>query len=622
MFTSKRFLTATGLLLLGASLAGPYQPSMARQQTGFADPAFERVWTRTDKLVAQGEVSRSWYWGPAPGKTETEKYVEGQGGVRKVQYFDKSRMEINDPTANPNDPFYVTNGLLTVELVSGKVQVGKSAYEGRFPAQIPLASDSDDRNAPTYASFLQIANTPLGDHPAEDRTGKVVNETVNKAGIVEISTAMEKYGVKYGFYNTETKHNIADKFWEFLNLSGPIIGPDGKVTTGKLSDPWFYTTGYAISEPYWANVKIDGKQRDVLIQLFERRVLTYVPDFAPEWRVQMGNIGLHYYDWRYKGAGQRGFARPNVTPVSVPAGALGSPQNPIKMAFVPSANSQRVLASGEPLGRLLGQITGYTFRVSVPTSYAAVIEAMGSNNIDVAWLAPFSYALAHQKYNAQVILSSVRFGQLAYPSVFITADPSIRTLADLRGKKFAFVDPASASGYLYPVAELKRKGLVTGTPPNLDAFFGSGNTIFAGGHDRVVTAVYNGQAAAGAVFGGPLNPGLGTPTDARSLVARTFPDVYQKVRIIAETQLIPNDTVSVRAGLPPDMVRQIQQGLLELAGTTEGNKYLVDLYAINDLAPVTDSFYDPLRRVAQEAGITNFEQLFPTPVPPTPTPRP
>ena len=131
----------------------------------------------------------------------------------------------------------------------------------------------------------------------------------------------------------------------------------------------------------------------------------------------------------------------------------------------------------------------------------------------------------------------------------------------------------------------------------------------------MVTAVYNGQAAGGVVFGGPLNPGLGTPTDARSLVARTLPDVYQKVRIVGETQLIPNDTVSVRRGLPPEMVRQIQQGLLELAGTAEGNKYLVDLYAINDLAPVTDSFYDPLRRVAQEAGITNFEQLFPTPTP-------
>ena len=57
-------------------------------------------------------------------------------------------------------------------------------------------------------------------------------------------------------------------------------------------------------------MKIAGKQEDVLIQLFERRVLTYVPSFAPEWQVQMGNIGAHYYDWRYKNAGQQTFPTP------------------------------------------------------------------------------------------------------------------------------------------------------------------------------------------------------------------------------------------------------------------------------------------------------------------------
>jgi phosphate/phosphite/phosphonate ABC transporter binding protein len=618
---TRQILTVAALTTLIAPAVSVYQPTSAAAE--FADPAFQRVWNRTDKLVADKVLARSWYWGPTPGEAKTEKYVEGQGGNRLVQYFDKSRMEINNPNGNKDDPFFVTNGLLTVELVSGKVQVGNNSYEGRFPAQIPLASDNDDRNAPTYASFLQIANSPLGDHPANDRSDKTVVETVNRAGIVQADATREKYGVKYGFYNNETKHNIADKFWDFLNLSGPVLDASGKQTTAKLSDPWFYTTGYAISEPYWANVKIAGKQEDVLIQLFERRVLTYIPSYSAEWRVQMGNIGAHYYDWRYKGAGQRAITRPDVRPVTVAAGELGSTQNPIKMAFVPSASSARILASGEPLGRLLGQITGYSFKVSVPTSYAAVIESMGSNNIDVAWLAPFSYALAHQKYDAQVILSAVRLGQLAYPSVFITSDPNIKTLADFRGKKFAFVDPASASGYLYPIAAFKSAGLVTGSPPNAESFFGSGNVVFAGGHDRVVTAVYNGQVAGGAVFGGPLNPGTGNPTDARSLVSSTLKDVYQKVRIIGDSQLIPNDTVSVRKGLPADMTRQIQQGLLELAGTGEGNKYIVDLYAINDLAPVTDSFYDPLRKVAEDAGITNFESLFPTPTPrPPATPTP
>ncbi|MEO8285896.1 MAG: phosphate/phosphite/phosphonate ABC transporter substrate-binding protein [Chloroflexota bacterium] len=614
MASKKRFLAVAAIATLAFPALSVYQSSPALA-ADFADPAFQKVWSRTDQPVADKQVVRSWYWGPTPGETKTEKYAEGESGTRKVQYFDKSRMEINDPKGNKDDPFYVTNGLLTIELISGKVQVGKSSYETLYPANIPLASDTDDKNAPTYASFTLIANNPLGNHPAIDATGKNVTQVVNKAGIVSRSANYDKYGVEYGFFNAETSHNVADKFWEFLNQSGPVLGADGKTTSAKLSDPWFYTTGYAISEPYWATVKIAGKQEDVLIQLFERRVLTYTPSQAPEWRVAMGNIGAHYYDWRYKEAGQSTLNNASVTPVKPAAGELGSAENPIKMAFVPSSNSSAILANGEPLGKLLGQVTGYNFKVSVPTSYAAVIEAMGSSNVDVAWLAPFSYALANQKYGAQVILGTVRKGQITYPSVFITGDPTVKTVADFKNKKFAFVDPSSASGYLYPVAFLKNLGLITGNPPNLEAYFGSGNVVFAGGHDKVVTAVYNGQVAGGAIFGGPLDPSTGQPTDARSLIAKDKPDVYSKIRIIGETQQIPNDTVSVRKGLTPEMTKQIQNGLLQLTTTQQGRQLMYSLYQIDDLTPVTDSFYDPLRQVAEDAGITNFEALFPTPTP-------
>jgi Tol biopolymer transport system component len=267
---------------------------------GFADDAFQRVWNRTDSPQVIGG-QRSYYWGPSPGATKMEQYAEGVDGKRLVQYFDKSRMEINNPGGDRNNPFYVTNGLLTVELVSGKMQVGNSKYENRTPANIPLASDNNDGNAPTYASFTKLANSPLGGHPAQPATG-LVNQKVDKEGRVSTDAAgYNKYGVKYGFYNAETKHNIADKMWDFLNAIGPTLDPKGQTVNARLSDPWFYATGYAISEPYWANVKIADKQSDVLIQLFERRVVTYVPsEPQPQFRVQMGNIGAHYYDWRYK----------------------------------------------------------------------------------------------------------------------------------------------------------------------------------------------------------------------------------------------------------------------------------------------------------------------------------
>src|SRR5205823_15109357 len=140
-----------------------------------------RVWKRTDSLVASHAASRSWFWGPAPNtKGLTEPYAEGKGGQRVVQYFDKSRMEINNPDADPNGAFYVTNGLLVVELISGRVQVGDRSYQTRQPAAINVAGDANDTQAPTYKSFQGVANTVLGDHKTTDRTGQFATAQLNR----------------------------------------------------------------------------------------------------------------------------------------------------------------------------------------------------------------------------------------------------------------------------------------------------------------------------------------------------------------------------------------------------------------------------------------------------------
>src|SRR4051812_153689 len=248
-------------------------------------------------------------------------------------------------------------------------------------------------------------------------------------------------------------------------------------------------------------------------------------------------------------------------------GALGTPGNPLKMAFVPSADSQKVLGSGQPLADLLSQQTGLSFSVSVPTSYAAVVEAMGANNVDIGWLAPFAYVLAHDKFQSTVILASVRGGSKTYTGQIITGvDSGINSVADLPGHKFAFVDPSSASGFLYPNAMLKQSGIDYKT-----AF---SDTVFAGGHDKVVIAVYNNQVDAGATFGDSVE---GQVTDARTLVTGTLPDVMDKVKVIGKTEPIPNDTVSVRAGLPYEMVLQIQDGLVAVAQTDKGKDLLKTL---------------------------------------------
>jgi phosphonate transport system substrate-binding protein len=271
------------------------------------------------------------------------------------------------------------------------------------------------------------------------------------------------------------------------------------------------------------------------------------------------------------------------------------------MAFVPSADSQKVLGSGQPLADLLSRRTGLSFTVSVPTSYAAVIEAMGAENVDIGWLAPFAYILARDKYKSEVILASVRGGSKTYTGQIIThVDSGISSVEGLKGKKFAFVDPGSASGYLYPSALLASKGV----DPKKDF----AEAIFAGGHDKVVIAVYNRQVDGGATFGDSVE---GQVTDARTNVRSTLSDVMEKVKIIGKTDPIPNDTVSVRADLANPIVSLVRDGLIDVAKTDDGKQLLKTLYNIDGVATASDSEYETVRRAASTLGLNLEQELAP-----------
>ncbi|HUP27748.1 MAG TPA: hypothetical protein VM409_04875, partial [Chloroflexia bacterium] len=295
--------SALAALIVAMVLSGSgAQAAPTRIPTNFADEAFKNTWLRTDALVESGSVKRSYYWGPTAGYSTSEEYAEGAGGLHLVQYFDKSRMEINNPNGDKNNPFYVTNGLLTRELIEGRIQTGNSSYIQSYPAEIDLASDTDDTSAgtPTYASFRSVTS---GFTESVSKKGQVLQETINRAGFTGTDSRYGSYGVKYAYFEVATRHNIPDKFWDFLNATGPVI-VNGKQVNARLSDPYFYVTGLPLSEAYWASVKIAGvANTPVLIQPYERRVLTYVPSAPNGFKVQMGNIGLHYYDWRYRRAG-------------------------------------------------------------------------------------------------------------------------------------------------------------------------------------------------------------------------------------------------------------------------------------------------------------------------------
>jgi hypothetical protein len=310
----KYVAAAAALLILIPALS--FTVAKPAAAADFADPAFNQVWARTDQPVSNGTVKRSFFWGPTPGESLMEPYKQGAGGMRRVQYFDKSRMEINNPNGDPTNLFYVTNGLLTVELITGKMQVGDNEYEDRAPADIPLASDNDDPNAPTYATFSKL----LG--KADNKVGSALYSSIDKSGNVTTPPGITPTRQEIvAYYEPQTGHNVPQVFWDFLNQSGPVY-QNGQVVTGRLSEPWFYATGLPISEPYWAKVKIAGNEGvDVYIQAYQRRVLTYVPSLPTGFQVQMGNIGAHYYDWRYNGggAGPVTFAAYSLEPSAVKA---------------------------------------------------------------------------------------------------------------------------------------------------------------------------------------------------------------------------------------------------------------------------------------------------------------
>ena len=272
-------------------------------------PHFANTWQAADQPVASLATQRTWLWGPAAFAVGPEPYVETQHGQRLVAYFDKARMEVTDPLADTSGPWYVTTGLLATELITGELQLGHTSFEQRAPADIPVAGDPDDPSGPRYATFAGLVDAPALDE------GTVITQTLDQDGRVGADERLAAYGVTAVNYIPETGHRIASVFAAYLSSSGLVLR-DGQYQTGPLFDPAFYASGYPITEAYWARVKLAGEMRDVLVQCFERRCLTYAPDNPEGWKVEMGNVGRHYYQWRTGQYPPEGAAPENPVPLA------------------------------------------------------------------------------------------------------------------------------------------------------------------------------------------------------------------------------------------------------------------------------------------------------------------
>lgn len=281
--------------------------------------AFTRVWESTDGRVASGAEQRPWYWGPAPLITLDEEYIEGIDGTRRVQYYDKGRMEISNPNDDPQSPWYVSSGLLPIEMISGRIRLGDTRNQRRSNAEIPIAGDPDpvgNADAPTYADFFNVTTvfldsrlqpisaSPIGpqaaDSAAPPRYGDLVAEGLDGDGeiIRRPDLAAAHPGTRLIYYDGTLSHNIPQVFWDFLQQIEQVA-LNGENRADMQID-WVYLVGHPASEPYWITTNVNGTPTDLMVQVYERRVLTYNPNNAPNWQVEMGNVGQHYYLWRYE----------------------------------------------------------------------------------------------------------------------------------------------------------------------------------------------------------------------------------------------------------------------------------------------------------------------------------
>jgi parallel beta-helix repeat protein len=270
------------------------------------NPWFWATWARTDLPVRDGHIARTWMWGPGPFTgsmwepytTELQNpggdpvFLEIPDEQREVIYFDKARMEINDPDGDTDSLWYVTNGLLVIEMITGNRQFGDDLFKQYEPSTSNVAGDSDGTTGPTYAALQNVLDAPA------QSVGTLLTQEIDRDGNVTADAAWGDYEITVGHVDDVTDHGIAAPFWAFMQSEG-LVYDDGTLNEEALFENPFYATGRPITEAYWTTVPVAGEPRDVLLQCFERRCLTWTPGNDSGFVVEAGNVGQHYFTWRY-----------------------------------------------------------------------------------------------------------------------------------------------------------------------------------------------------------------------------------------------------------------------------------------------------------------------------------
>jgi phosphonate transport system substrate-binding protein len=267
---------------------------------------------------------------------------------------------------------------------------------------------------------------------------------------------------------------------------------------------------------------------------------------------------------------------------------------PITLAVVPSATPGDSREALEAVCAGLGEILGEPVAAANPRSYSGLATALEHDRVQYAWMSPALVVLTEERIRLRPLLSAVRGGSTDYcAALFVDAESELQTIEELRGKRVAWVDAASASGYLFPRLSLAARGI------DPEALFG--NQLFLGSHGEVVRAVFDCFVDVGATY-------AERPSDGEPVTRAGFCDVEPKrtARVLEWTQPIPNDVI-VGHGLLP-VADQIRFGdaIMTLAETEAGRDKLYNAFHTKRFTTTPREALRPLRdliRHARENGL-------------------
>ncbi|QQZ09288.1 phosphate/phosphite/phosphonate ABC transporter substrate-binding protein [Heyndrickxia vini] len=265
----------------------------------------------------------------------------------------------------------------------------------------------------------------------------------------------------------------------------------------------------------------------------------------------------------------------------------------LTIGFVPSQNAETLEAKAKPLAELLEKEIGIPVKVQVTTDYNGVVEAMGSKQLDLGFLPPTDYVLAHEKGYADVLLQALRNGvdpetgkqtdelvDYYYSGVLVRTDSGINSIKDLKGKRIGYQAPTSSAGYVWPAVEMKEKGV----DAQKDVKY-----VQLQGHDKGVQGVLSKDIDAAAVF-----------VDARNIVEKEYPDVYKNTKYLFLTDKIPNDTISVRPDMDQAWKDKIADAFVKIGEDEKGKEIIKAIYSHVGYKKSQDSNFDVVREYTKK----------------------